>query len=409
MTRSSSALRLQRILLVVVSIAFSFVGLELGFRWFRWHRLTQLEREDDPVYHHRLKPHRTFHQTSPDFDTHATTNALGLRGPISYGPKPAGLRRVLLLGDSFIFGVGVNDPETSCALLQQAIDPARRHVEIINAGLGGYSPLLHYLATRGLYLPLEPDAVVLFFDFGDLQDDFNYEHNLRADAQGRLLACDPNYFNGRFALGRYIRERSALAKYFYNQFVRTYQKIRILGLRRYLQAKLRGERAKGVIANLRGQARQVVDPLHYDQLLMIRDRSNLPEIRKHWQRTGRYILLLKDLLRERQIPFVLAAYPYGVQVGPDQWGKGRVAFGFQAGMTYDDPFAFEFLEEFARANEIPFINTYEAFRAARQERLFHDWDGHFTPAGHRVIAAELLNQPAFLNLLGQTQIAERSP
>lgn len=385
----------QRLGLLVGSLVIALGGLELGFRWFRWHRLTMIELEDDPVYHHRLKPHATFHQTSPDFQSVATTNSLGLRGPVNYGPKPSGVRRLLMLGDSFVFGVGVNDDQTFCALLQQAFDRRGATVEVINAGLGGYSPILAYLALRDLYLPLEPDGVILWFEFGDLQEDFFYQGNLRYGPDGQVIACHPSYREGRFDWASYLRERSALWKYFHNKFVRTYEKIRILGLVGYLKVKLRGERAKAAIATLKDARRRPRDLLEYDRFLMIRGPERLPEIRQHWdQRTGQNILRIRDLLRQRGIPFALAAFPHGVQVGPDQWGKGRQPYGFQAGVVYDGSYAFELLEEFARANDLPFLNTYPAFLAARDHPLFFDWDGHFTPAGHRVVARYLTHDPA---------------
>ncbi len=387
---------LQRLLLIVFSSCLILVGLELAFRWVQWHQLSQLEREDDPVYHHRLKSHWTFHQSSPDFHTVATTNNLGLRGSRDYHEKAPGTRRLLMLGDSFTFGVGVNDDETFCILLQQTLNHQHAGMEVINAGIGSYSPLLHYLALRDLYLPLSPDAVILWFDFGDLQDDFHYERNLRYDASGRIIACNPHYFHGQFDWYDALKERSAMMKYFHNKFLRTYQKIRILGVRRYLGILIRRERAKAAIAKLQGRAREKVEALDYGQLLMIRDRANLPEIERHWQRTGKYILMIRDLLKQRHIPFALAAYPYGVQVGPDQWGKGREAFGFQPGVTYSDPFPFEFLARFAKDNDIPFIDTHESFLAAAETtRLYHDWDGHFTAAGQRVVAQHLVHDPVF--------------
>jgi len=393
----------QRVLLAGLAVLVTAAGLEVVFRLTRWRGLQPPERQEHPIYHHRLRPNWTYPQTSPDFETSATTNSLGLRASTEYGPKPPGTTRILMLGDSFTFGVGVNDEETFCALLQRALNAGRDDgttVEVVNAGIGSYSPILHYLALRDLYLPLQPDAVVLWFDFGDMQNDFFYEHNLRYDQHGRLVACHPFYVDGRHDWFAELREQSALLKYFHNKFIRTYQKIRLLGLGEYLNAKLKGQSAKAAIATLTSKGRRVEEPIRYDQLFMIRNREDLPEITAHWQRSARYLLMIRDLLGAQRIPFVLAAYPYGIHVGPDQWGQGRTAFGFEPGRTYDDPFAFDLLEEFAAQHGIPFLNTYEAFRVAgREERLFHDWDGHFTPAGHRLIASMLPSDPTFLSLM----------
>ena len=389
-------------------MTLSLLALEAGFRWHKWRRLTfdplaggypDEITYQHPLYHHRYYANVAVKEWKADYDVVYTTNDLGLRGARRYGPKPAGVKRLLMLGDSFTFGIGVNDDEPFSAVIQQEMDPRRARIEVINAGVGSYSPILHYLTLRDLYLPLEPDAVILWFDVTDLQDDYLYERHLRYDAQGRLVACNSDYVRGHRDWVRPVLRRSAMANYFYSKFAGTYEKIGMLGWRAYLGAKLRGDDTKLNAVHMTAARRAHVDLLKYDRLLMVRGLATPAELERYWERTGGYLLRIQDLLRARDIPFALGLYPNAVQVGPNQWAEGRVYRMFDKGRTYDDPFPFTFIEAFARAHDIPVINTTPAFLAARDQELYYRWDGHFTPAGHRVLASHLLRDPTFRRLI----------
>ncbi len=96
----------------------------------------------------------------------------------------------------------------------------------------------------------------------------------------------------------------------------------------------------------------------------------------------------------------MGIYPYGMLAGPDQWGDGRVYWGFESGKTYEAAPALAMFHQFAREENMLLINTYESFRdAAKTRTLFYNWDGHFTPAGHEVVATHLTRDEAFLDLL----------
>lgn len=85
-------------------------------------------------------------------------NVAGRRGPETWsGHRPS--VRVLLLGDSIAFGVGVADDETFGQLLQ-------RHVpgfEVLNFGVSGYGTDQALLQLEDVGLSLRPDVVVLNF------------------------------------------------------------------------------------------------------------------------------------------------------------------------------------------------------------------------------------------------------
>lgn len=98
-------------------------------------------------------------------------NSLGYRGKEFAPRKRAGVYRVLCVGDSVTFGVGVNDELTYPARLERSLrEAAGREVEAINGGVLGYGTPqeLRYLRKEGL--SLEPDLVILEVCVNDFDD-----------------------------------------------------------------------------------------------------------------------------------------------------------------------------------------------------------------------------------------------
>ena len=398
-----------RLTVLALSLLLGLGILELGFRLCRLKRLTIDAGIEHPHFHHRLKPEETYHFYSSEFDVRIHTNRFGLRGPTPAIPKPAGTVRVLMLGDSYTFGFPVQDEETFCALAERGLRARGLPVEVINGGVSGYSPTLHYLSLRDEFLQFEPDLVILWYDLGDLQEDTWFQKNLLYDAQGRIVRCDPRYTNGRFDRWEWLKSHSVLAKYLDTKLLRTLYKIRTLGLGGYLQVIQRGERAKVAIARLK-RAQQAPDLAAHDLFLLVREDASDELIASYWSLSAQYLRLIRDLLAERKIPFLLGIYPYGMLVGPDQWGQGRVYWGFEPGRTYDASHALALFQRFAQEEQIPLLNTFDSFTAAAHtEQLFYAWDGHFTPAGQRVVAEYLLHDAAFLTSVRRAVSRRRPP
>lgn len=395
--------RLLRLVLAALSVLVSLLIAEAGFRVFWVKRWTVSAGIEDPHYHHRLKPSTTYHYTSKEFDVHITTNRFGLRGKEPSAIVSRDTVRVLMLGDSFTFGFPVRDEETFAYLTGEHLKERGFPVEVVNAGVSSYSPTLHYISLRDDFLEFHPDAVILWYDWGDLRDDYWYQKNLIFDEDGRILRCDPQYTYGRFSRWEWIQNRSALAKYIHTKGVRTFQKIRILGLAGYLRAKLAGETAKVAIARLkaREEGREAVHAvLDNDRLLLLRDGGTAESLKAYWAVSEKYILMIRDLLHEHGIPLLIGIYPYGVNVGPDEWSEGRTSFGFEKGKVYEARGALELFEDFSRRSGIPLINSFEGMRRAGQtEALFYAWDGHLNPAGHRALAQCVAGDPVLLNVL----------
>lgn len=98
-----------------------------------------------------------------------TTNASGFRGPMVARAKADGALRVIAVGNSSTFGWGVNDDETYPAFLERALRARLpgRTIEVLNAGIPGFTSFQGRRLLAGEVIPLAPDFVVLAFGFND--------------------------------------------------------------------------------------------------------------------------------------------------------------------------------------------------------------------------------------------------
>jgi hypothetical protein len=108
------------------------------------------------VFAYELRPDWSCRHDSADFDVTVRTNALGLRGAPASLRKTPGTYRILVLGDSFAFGFGVEDDETLPAYLDHELGGRAAGIEVLNAAVPGWAT---DLVTTGF--ALEPDLVIL--------------------------------------------------------------------------------------------------------------------------------------------------------------------------------------------------------------------------------------------------------
>jgi lysophospholipase L1-like esterase len=97
----------------------------------------------------------------------ASTNAMGFRGP-EWSPERANaVLRVLVLGDSCTFGLGVADDETWPSYLEQALRERGLDAAVFNAGVPGYDTIQEAEILERLAEEIRPQVVIVTWVMND--------------------------------------------------------------------------------------------------------------------------------------------------------------------------------------------------------------------------------------------------
>ncbi len=130
----------------------------------------------DPVLPYRLKPDFVSRPDSAGQQTRH--NAAGFRADAPFPAKRPGVLRIVCLGGSTTYGVGVTaNSATYPAALERFLNgdfrpPAWDAAEVFNLGVGGYTTREVALTLDQYALPLQPDIVLLQSGFNDIAPRF---------------------------------------------------------------------------------------------------------------------------------------------------------------------------------------------------------------------------------------------
>jgi len=128
-----------------------------------------------PHYHHDLKvSYKAVERWGPT-SYELRTNSMGFRDQDTRTVKLSDSRyRILFLGDSFTQGLGCAYEKTFVGLTANSLGP--NEYEVLNGGVVSYSPKLYHLKLKYLLevKKMKLDAVVVFLDISDIQDEIVY-------------------------------------------------------------------------------------------------------------------------------------------------------------------------------------------------------------------------------------------
>jgi len=117
----------------------------------------------DPYLFWRLHP------SVNDEEERIRINSQGFRGPEFSVEKPGGVFRIVCLGDSVTYGFKVDNDECYPALLLK-FQGNPEQMEVINAGVPGYSSLQGMRQLERDVLSLAPDLLIVSFGNNDILD-----------------------------------------------------------------------------------------------------------------------------------------------------------------------------------------------------------------------------------------------
>ncbi len=151
----------------------------------------------------------TRHYVPGDYEVAINTNSAGMRGKREYPlEKPDGVRRILVLGDSFAFGYGVEDEEVVSARLESELNggvSVSGSYEVLNLAVSGFGQAEELVTWRARGRAYRPDVVLLFYFENDIGN--NAVANLfRLDANGVLEPAATEFLPG-------VRTRELLYKF----------------------------------------------------------------------------------------------------------------------------------------------------------------------------------------------------
>jgi len=280
----------------------------------------------------------------PEYDVAFVTNSLGLRDD-EIGPKRGA--RILILGDSFTSGYGVERSEMFVSLLEDRLD-----VEVVNAGVGGFELVhqLHYFDAKGR--AFDADLVVLLLYLGN---DLSRNHEWRETESGGLESVSRSYptrTRMEFKLGR-------------------------------LYTQMRYSRRVAVAARVPWKP--------FEDYLALCERELTLDARKAYDRSRELLGELHDKVAATGAEFVVAMFSYRTTVEQEAY-EALAAEVPDFANRYDMDRPARELAAILEGEGIAYLDLVPALRAAysaSRTPLYFAIDGHFTAAGHALVAEVL--------------------
>lgn len=317
-------------------------------------------------------PNTTAWQWTVEYVTRVDINSRGLREREIDYQKPPGLRRVLVLGDSFVEATEVAVEDAFPRRLEEHLAAAGGPpTQVINAGAVGYGTAQEYLLLKHEGVRYQPDLVVLLFfsgnDVADNSEKLDYppirsiKPYFEVDLNGSLRPLPftlPDLSASRAGpVRRWLRRESLLFN------------------------KLDPDEL-GKVPWEPGYIRSIVASY---------ESGTSPDVEEAWRITEALLAATRDEAEGAGARFVLVNVPAPWEIDPPFWERMRGFFGLPAdGWDLDGPN--RRLAEIAARRGIAYLDLRPALQAgvADGQRLYYAIDGHWTAAGHELAARSLV-------------------
>jgi len=363
----------------LAGIAAALALLEIGLRWFADSGPSLFVR--DTLVGNRYQPGFDGEPWIEEAGRHVRLrfNRLGFRGPDRDLAKPAGVRRLALLGDSFTVAVAVDEQDTMAARLEDELNrDGESRWQVLNFGVGAYSTAQSLLVWRHFARQFAPDVVVLAF----------YNGNDLWDNDARLTNFPRPYF--RLAAGGGLElEPVSAARAGTSNWLNRHSRLYVW--------------QKDKVAALRNAWRSREDAA--PPAAEIHDSAAPPPYPEAWRLTEALIAQLAREVAAAGARFVLVAVPTHEQVVDQYWEEMLRDVGRERAATFRRDHADERLAALAARAGFAFVALAPALRAAPDPRATHFGKGHWNEDGNRIAAEAVHRHLAGLDADGRWSVA----
>ncbi len=291
-----------------------------------------------PLWHHGYHADldhtiRDDHGEFSGHTVHFNSEGLAMAGELPAEDEPC----LVFVGDSFTAGLEVPESDRFASRLGKSLG-----LPVVNLGCGSFSPLLSRIQLEH-YLPqLKPAGVVVQLCTNDVDGDFAKHQLAVRDERGRAIAVP--------------QEQPLFGLFARSHVLRTAQR----AYRTWRHEKQVRERSGQELDS---------NPWSPQFNRSLEEWYKLPELRA----IESSIVEIADLCRQRKIPLWLICVP----------DRGAIFKG------QTDYFS-EYFLRLARQHRIATVDLEPAFRQAEVTELYYRFDGHFTAAGHALVAKTML-------------------
>jgi len=163
------------------AVQFVVLLFGVGVSWLLAELVVLLSVGEQPKFPRRVveapwglrynEPGSQYRHKSADVTVYFRINNQGMRADRDYTyAKPAGVKRIISLGDSFTIGYEVDVKQTFSSILAYELRAAGLNVEVLNAGVSGFSTAEEYQYLERELFKYDPDLILVSFYGNDLVD-----------------------------------------------------------------------------------------------------------------------------------------------------------------------------------------------------------------------------------------------
>jgi hypothetical protein len=365
---------LQGILVILITLVLIAVLLEIGLRFFAPQIVPPLSGlfRPDPVAGYSLRPAVSVHYRSSEADVTFHTNSVGERIVPGYDQSKA-TNSMVALGDSFTFGMNVQDDQAFPALLNARYNKeGAPQYKVANGGVFGYGTDNEAGWLKEYGWQNNPKVVLVgFFVGNDVKDVMLGITKTVATDDGRLVAAGTSVQ----AMNRTDEDQGQVTS-------------SSTGVKGWLENNSHAYLfLRNLWYNTLGKGTTKTSKLTVFDAASFFERQVPPEIEAGWQKTFDVLTQIQQDCQAHGAQMVLVGIPAREQVYPSAWNDVKTEFGLKD-EDFDLTLPEQRLADFASKHQVAYIDLLPDFKtaSASEGNLYFQVDRHWTAKGQALAA-----------------------